>query len=500
MNFLKGIIDKFKSLKFLFKKSTSSLPTPTFIDTEEDVIKISKELANIRNEFLPTIVESHIYRLIPEQEALVEKKTILLNLSHLVRDYEILKALNYKIELLNTNKELQVHKTFQIKSANQFAILQLSKDLVPESTTKDVTLRLAKIQEVKYITRFSESNTIKKIRDELLEYSLINLHKTREIERKEAERIQREKLSDEEFHFHLNKAKSYIEVNEFDLADNELDEAAQKRPERRKEVDFIRNSLFSKKEEFDLLKSKFGAIINKAETAFHENQLERAIKFYSNAKLLNYDNNLCDKRIIDANNKINRIQKLEDEKRRIEEKKVEEIKKLKEDAEEIISYFKQNGIHEFYHYTDSRNINSIIQNNGIFSINELIRRNIDYIKGSETGELPEYVRLSYTKNHPLMYKSVYKDRIINPKVLQIDLTVASFLETKFTNVNAARTATYPTVKFGDDLKFIKTYVKLNIVRQAYRSNLPEDEKPYYQAEVMIKTYLSSEYILNLITI
>jgi len=162
-----------------------------------------------------------------------------------------------------------------------------------------------------------------------------------------------------------------------------------------------------------------------------------------------------------------------------------------------LTYFKQNGIFEFYHYTDTRNLNSILQNLGIYSLNEMDRKGINYEQGSETREMPDYVRMSYTKNHPLMYVSQNKGRIINVKVFEIDINVAALRKTKFTNVNAARTSTYPTVKTGSDLNFIKHNVKLNIVKQLNHFNLTAEEKPYYQAEIMVKDHVEIEYIKNL---
>jgi len=125
------------------------------------------------------------------------------------------------------------------------------------------------------------------------------------------------------------------------------------------------------------------------------------------------------------------------------------------------------------------------------------RKGIKYEQGSETREKPDYVRMSYTKKHALMYISIDKGRIISPKVLFINTSVASLRNTLFTNVNAARTATYPTVIIGNDLSFIKNNLKLNIVKQRNHFNLTEDEKPYYQAEIMVKDHLQLEYIKNL---
>ena len=96
-----------------------------------------------------------------------------------------------------------------------------------------------------------------------------------------------------------------------------------------------------------------------------------------------------------------------------------------------------------------------------------------------------------------MHVSIKAGRIARARILSIDLKIASLRKTKFSNVNAARTSSYPTVKTGSDLNFIKENVKLNIVKQPNHFNLSDDEKPYYQAEIMVKDIVELEYIKNL---
>jgi hypothetical protein len=162
-----------------------------------------------------------------------------------------------------------------------------------------------------------------------------------------------------------------------------------------------------------------------------------------------------------------------------------------------LNYFKQKGIYEFYHYTDSRNINSIIQNYGLFSLNKLDKEGIAYHQGSETREKPEYIRLSYTRNHPLLWVSKQNGRIEKEKILDIDLEVAGLKHTQFTNVNVARTSSPPTVIFGDDLSFIKNSVKLDVAKQQYGPRRDDPDHPYYQAEIMVKDHVELKYIKNL---
>lgn len=295
----------------------------------------------------------------------------------------------------------------------------------------------------------------------------------------------------------ITASNQAIEFFDFEQATAKLNQALAIKPENKKEIQDLLENIKSKEKARKDKNLKFTSLFNLAKKYFHSGELETAIEFYTKAIQLNINNSKCNRRIADTQNKILKLKKREEEQKRKKQLEQELRDKYKSDAKEIVAYYKANGISQFYHYTDRRNLNSILQNNGLFSLREMNNRGIDYHQGSETYELPNYVRLSYTQNHPLLYISKKEGRIRQEKTLNIDLGVAELKQTKFTNVNAARTSTYPTVEVGDDLKFIRDNVKINIVRQRNHFDLSQDEKPYYQAEIMVKDYLSLEYIKNL---
>lgn len=169
------------------------------------------------------------------------------------------------------------------------------------------------------------------------------------------------------------------------------------------------------------------------------------------------------------------------------------------------SDFKQildnNGIQYLYHFTDKRNIPSIKRHGGLFSWQYCdthgikipspggigFGRNLDQRYGLE-----DYVRLSFCKEHPMKYIAMKDGRIQNPVVLLIDVEVIYLNETLFSDMNATKTG-HNTGGTIDDLN----KVRFDIVKLPNHFNLEEPEKSFYQAEVMVKTFVPLKYIINL---
>ncbi len=159
-----------------------------------------------------------------------------------------------------------------------------------------------------------------------------------------------------------------------------------------------------------------------------------------------------------------------------------------------------NNIRCFYHFTDRSNLQSIRNLGGLFSwyycyehcIN--IPRpggsdsswKIDYKKG-----LQDYVRLSFTPNHPMMYVAKNEGRIIDPVILQIDLDVAYIDTTLFSDINAATLKT--PVHIGDELDNL-SQIHFSTVKLPNHFDLNDVERPFYQAEILVKTFVPMKYI------
>lgn len=182
----------------------------------------------------------------------------------------------------------------------------------------------------------------------------------------------------------------------------------------------------------------------------------------------------------------------------------EEIKapapSLKPDWNDIKFTFYLNKINRLYHFTDRSNLDSIKRHGGLYSWWQCQQRGIviPIAGGSEKSReldcrhsLQDYVRLSLTLEHPMMYVAKRDGRIPDPVVLHIKLDPASWENTLFSNMNAASN----DVIYGSSLSDFQR-INFKAVKSRYL-DLPEELKPFYQAEVLVKSHLPIEYITNI---
>ena len=184
--------------------------------------------------------------------------------------------------------------------------------------------------------------------------------------------------------------------------------------------------------------------------------------------------------------------------------RAEELKPLltrKQNWQEFQHVLQQNNVMTLYHFTDRANIASIIRYGGLYSWyycskNDII---IPYPGGDGVSrredmlyDLQDYVRLSFCNDHPMKYVARNQGRIQNPVILTISLDVCYFQETRFADMNATRRGH----RQGKNLENLQS-VHFNTVRQRSHFDLEEAEKPYFQAEVLVKTWIPLEYITNI---
>lgn len=174
------------------------------------------------------------------------------------------------------------------------------------------------------------------------------------------------------------------------------------------------------------------------------------------------------------------------------------VQNPKEEATEIKNYIKENNIRYLYHFTDIRNIKSIIAHGGLFSWYSAPQRGVDIINPGgdvlsrsldKRSNLEDYVRLSFTKWHPMMHKKEQEGA--NIVVLKIHPSVAILHDTLFSNMNA----TSNMCSVGADLKAFKR-INLEATRKAYVKSTDKDFAEL-QAEILVKTHLPLKYILNI---
>lgn len=177
---------------------------------------------------------------------------------------------------------------------------------------------------------------------------------------------------------------------------------------------------------------------------------------------------------------------------------------LKENWKQFEKIIEENRIYKLYHFTDEQNLESIIKNKGLYSWNDCLNKNIEIIKpgGNQLSRdldrrsgLENYVRLSFNRNHPMMYVAKRDGRISNPIILEISTDIVYLESTKFSNINA----TSNSAIVGANLQNLK-----NINFQVAKSSIPyynlaDNHKPYFQAEVLVKNFIPISNIININT-
>ena len=181
-----------------------------------------------------------------------------------------------------------------------------------------------------------------------------------------------------------------------------------------------------------------------------------------------------------------------------EERRRAELEKYKPDKEAIINLLRNNGINCFYHFTARRNLESIRRLGGLYSWfnmeengNEIpcsggddLSHQLDMRYGLE-----DYVRLSFCNDHPMAYR--LQQNGVSLVLLKIDIEVATWKETQFSDINAADS----NHNRGGTLSDLRM-VDFHAVKRNYVSRNDDDFKPH-QAEVMVKTFIPAKYIINL---
>ncbi len=177
-------------------------------------------------------------------------------------------------------------------------------------------------------------------------------------------------------------------------------------------------------------------------------------------------------------------------------------KKLnKTETQKIQNLLKGNKIKCFYHFTDQENLDSIKAEGGLYSWYALEENNIQvaHYGGDDLSrkldrryKLEDYVRLSFCKQHPMKYSAKIKGQINKPVLLEISTEVAFFEDTLFSDMNATKNE-HSCQKGYEGLES----VKFDIVKQRNHFNLTEEQRPYYQAEILVKRFIPIEFIKNI---
>ena len=159
-----------------------------------------------------------------------------------------------------------------------------------------------------------------------------------------------------------------------------------------------------------------------------------------------------------------------------------------------------NDVKYLYHFTDRANLQSIKARGGLLSWWHCKQKSIGIARpgGGTTSQnldqhygLEDFVRLSFAAEHPMMHVALKDGRIQSPIVLKIDPSICFLEDTKFSNLNATKTGH----SNGATLAHLEA-VKFYVVSDNY-FDLSTEDKHYYQAEVLVKTWVPLRYITNL---
>ena len=158
----------------------------------------------------------------------------------------------------------------------------------------------------------------------------------------------------------------------------------------------------------------------------------------------------------------------------------------------------KNNIPYFYHFTSRKNLASIREHGGLYSWLYLTKHEIPIpVQGG--GELSrgldryngiaDYVHLSFCESHPMAYH--HKQSGEDIVVLKISIEVALVADTKFSDMNAVDSK----CRCEQGLQGLKL-VNFAATKEKFLTN----DNPlfkYKQAEILVKTHVPLEYILNI---
>lgn len=171
---------------------------------------------------------------------------------------------------------------------------------------------------------------------------------------------------------------------------------------------------------------------------------------------------------------------------------------IKTDANDIKELLMENGIRCFYHFTDKRNLQSIKRHGGLLSWHYCRTHDINIpCQGGDSDSerydmrygLEDFVRLSFCSDHPMAFR--LKKKGCNLVLLKIRTDVAWFKNTMFSDINAADSLH----SHGGELENLQN-VDFRAVKRTFVSREDDDFKTH-QAEVMVKTFVPIEYIMNI---
>ena len=156
-----------------------------------------------------------------------------------------------------------------------------------------------------------------------------------------------------------------------------------------------------------------------------------------------------------------------------------------------------------YHFTDFSNVPLIEAHQGLWSIEQLIAKNIQPLAtGSDALSqqldiqrgLHRYVHLSLTENPPMAYVAKKQGRLPKPLSIKIDNRVLSLPGVCFSPDTANKNGV-PILPMNEFARYIDI-VRVNRLRDHYYGELNDIEKRERRAEILIPDHVAFEYLVS----
>ncbi|MQN60039.1 DUF4433 domain-containing protein [Segatella copri] len=173
----------------------------------------------------------------------------------------------------------------------------------------------------------------------------------------------------------------------------------------------------------------------------------------------------------------------------------------KNNYDEFKKLIEQHHITTLYHFTDRENLESIINNGGLYSWADCEQKGISISKpGGSMGSrdldrrdnLQNFVRVSFVREHPMMYVAMNDGRISNPVVLEIDPEVIYWQDSLYADRNATKNGAHVGSSIDDF-----SQLHFNSFKAKKHFDLDADEQKFYQAEVLVKNHIPLQFIKNI---
>lgn len=173
----------------------------------------------------------------------------------------------------------------------------------------------------------------------------------------------------------------------------------------------------------------------------------------------------------------------------------------KNNYDEFKKLIEQHHITTLYHFTDRENLESIIKNGGLYSWADCEHKGISISKpgGSldsrnldRRDNLQNFVRVSFVREHPMMYVAMNDGRISNPVVLEIDPEVIYWQDSLYADRNATKNGALVGSSIDDF-----SQLHFNSFKAKKHFDLDADEQKFYQAEVLVKNHIPLQFIKNI---